>query len=45
MWPAFRLDPWVSVYISTVIRLRELVWILVGLGISIGLGFHRLSKE
>jgi uncharacterized protein (TIRG00374 family) len=43
--PAFRLDPLVSVYISTVMRLRELVWILVGLGIAVGLGFHRLSKE
>jgi len=43
--PAFHLDPLVSVYVSTVVRLRELVWILVGLGIAAGLSLRPGAAE
>lgn len=39
--PAFHLDPLVSVYVGTVVRLRELIWILIGLGTVVGLGRRR----
>lgn len=43
--PAFRLDPLVSVYLSTVVRIRELAWILVGLGMAAALGFRRSAPD